>query len=78
LQMPGAMAARVVVICTERERLKRAYLDAILEFNLLSRQRMEAVLRGTEPPSQSTVASADARQKTAIYAIFSHVYDHGC
>jgi hypothetical protein len=72
------MAVGAVIICIERERLKRAYLNAILEFNELSNQRLEAIIGGTKPPTIKLVASANARKDAALYAFFAHVYEHRC
>jgi hypothetical protein len=66
--------------CEEKNRLLRAFLEAIHELNALQSQQTQAVIDGDQEFSRFDVLLHVAQEKkdTAKYAWIAHVESHHC
>jgi len=66
------------VFCIEKQRLTRAYLQAISEWTRLHRLQLDAVLMGADYTFTKELGAAAYRADEVKYALISHRETHGC
>jgi hypothetical protein len=66
------------LVCIEKQRLLRAFAQAVSEYNRMNTAQVAAVLRGEPVQFQEQIANAGERKDAAKYAILVHEQEHGC
>jgi hypothetical protein len=75
---PLIMATLDRLLCIEKERLIRAYTTAAVAYNHLNSVRVDALIRGDDPPPLDKISEAEVSKENAKYAILVHLEEHGC
>jgi hypothetical protein len=66
------------VLCIEKERLLKAFAQAVSEHHRMQSAQVAAVLRGQDFPFEEEIARAAARREEAKYNVIAHQTEHGC
>jgi hypothetical protein len=72
------MASLGRVMCSERERLLRAFAMATLDYNKLYAARVAVLALGEDAPPIDQLAEAETQRDNAKYALLLHQEEHGC
>jgi hypothetical protein len=72
------MTSPSALICSERERLLRAFADATLGYNRLYAARVAADALGEDRAPGSDLSEAETQRDNAKYALLWHQQDHAC
>jgi hypothetical protein len=67
-----------VIACIEKEKLMRAFAQAVSEHHRMQTAQVAAVLQGEDFPFENEIARAAAQRENAKYAILAHQQEHGC
>jgi hypothetical protein len=72
------MASPSLSMCSERERLLRAFAEAMLEYNKWYAARVATLALGEDAPPIDQLTEAETQRDNAKYALLLHQEEHGC